>query len=320
MPFSNEIRTVPANTVHASGDHLFWAAAPDNGLAESIREFGQIAPILARDADRGMELVAGHSRLQVLRQQGGLALARMVEAPTALDLGLLYLADNAQRTLTDGMRLAALRYFRPLMDGKNMVSDILPRLGIKPKSKDARLLLAWLDLPADWQDRLDRGCVPLAGGEILARMDPADRENVAPLFDNLTWSRSNGVNVLTWLYEAGKMAGTPLAEVLDRAKLPEILDQGLSPKDAIARLTTAARLVRYPHLSALRDDFDRAAREITAGTGWRLTQPNNFETGGAELSIQVRTPEQLARAADDLKTMAGLSPWNTLWNLGGKNE
>ena len=320
MPFSNEMRTVPADTVHASGDHLFWAAEPDAELAESIREFGQIAPVLARDTDRGMELVAGYGRLQALRQQGGLALARIVAAPTALDCGLLYLADNAHRTLTDAMRLAALRYFRPLMDDGALASDILPRLGVKPKSKDARLLLAWLDLSEDWQDRLDRGCVPLAGGEILARMTPADRQAVAPLFDNLAWSRSSGVNVLTWLFETGKMAGAPLAEVLDRAKLPDILDQGLSPKDAIARLTSAARSARYPHLSALQENFNRAAREITAGTGWRLAQPNNFETGGAELSIQVRTLEQLAKAAKDLKTMAGLSPWDTLWNLGGKDE
>ena len=320
MPFSNEIRTVPADTVHASGDHLFWAAEPGGELAGSIREFGQIAPVLTRDTDRGMELVAGYRRLQVLRQQGSLALARMVDAPTATDLGLLYLADNTERTLTDSMRLAALRYFRPLMDETALAADILPRLGVKPKSKDARLLLAWLDLDPDWQDRLDRGCVPLAGGEILARMAPADREAVAPLFDGLAWSRSSGVNVLTWLYEAGKMAGTPLADVLDRAKLTDILGEGLSPKDAIARLAGAARLVRYPHLSALQDDFNRAAREITAGTGWRLAQPNNFETGGAELSIQVRTPAQLAKAAEDLETMAGLSPWDTLWNLGGKDE
>jgi ParB family chromosome partitioning protein len=314
------MRTVPAHTVKAEGDHLFWASEPDEALADSIREFGQIAPVLARDTDNGMELVAGYRRLRVLREQDSLALARMVDAPTPADLGLLYLADNSQRVLTDPMRLAALRYFRPLMDGKTLASDVLPRLGVKPKSKDARLLLAWLDLDGGWQDRLDRGCVPLAGGEVLARMDPADREAVAPLFDDLAWSRSSGVNVLTWLFEAGKMAGTPLAQVLDRAKLTEILGQGLSPKDAIARLTAAARLVRYPHLSALREDFDRAAREITAGTGWRLAQPNNFETGGAELSIQVRTPEQLAKAARDLETMAPLSPWDTLWNLGGKNE
>ncbi len=320
MPFSNEIRTVPADTVRVTKGHLFWAAEPDETLIDSIREFGQTAPILARDTDNGMELVAGYRRLQVLRQQGDLALARMVSAPSPLDLGLIYMADNTGRVLDDGMRLAALRYFHPLLNDAALKKDILPRLGVKPKSKDARLLATWLDLPTEWQDHLAVGRVPLAAGDVLARMDDSDRDAVTPLFQKLAWSRSNGVNVLTWLFETGKMTDTPIAEVLQRAGLADTLSQGLSPKDAIARLTAGARLARFPHLATLQDDFNRAAREITAGTAWRVTQPNNFETGGAELSIQARNNDQLAKAVKDLETMAGLSPWTTLWNLGGKHD
>lgn len=320
MQLSSETRTAQADNIHDTGDHLFWSGNSDDSLINSIREFGQMTPVLACDTDQGMELVAGHGRLAALRQLDELVLVRMVTVENDIEKGLLYLADNAERTIDDGMRLAALNYFHALMDKKAVQSDILPRLGVKPKSKDAKLLMAWLDLPDNWQDHLAAGHVPLAAGTPLTRMDQADKDAVEPLFANVSWSRSNAVNMLTWLFETSKMKGTPVADVIQNAGLDDIMRQGLSPKDAIAKFTAAAKAARYPELSALQNTFAKAARELTAGTKWRVTQPNNFETGGAELSIQVKDAKALEKAVNELESMAGLSSWQELWNLGGKND
>ncbi|MDC0336520.1 hypothetical protein OAN24_06485, partial [Pseudodesulfovibrio sp.] len=203
---------------------------------------------------------------------------------------------------------------------KKLRSDIMPLLGTKPKSKDAKLFLIWLDLPDNWQAHLYSGTIPLAAGTILARMDEADRAAVEPLFSAFSWSRSNAVNILTWLFETAKMTSTTVADAMTKADLNTIMNQGLSPKDTIARLTTAAKATRYPELSSLQNTFSKAATEITAGTRWRMTQPNNFETGGAELTIQIKDASQLAKAAEDLEAMASLSPWQELWKLGATND
>jgi len=320
LPLSLELRTLPAEAVRSGGGHILWPAAPAPELIESLRSAGQTAPVLVRETGDGPELVAGHARLEGLRNLGLPVLARTVTAPGPLEAGLLYLADNAARPLDDAMRLAAVRFFAPLMDRDGLARDLLPRLGVRPGSKDARLLLAWLDLPRPWPDHLAAGRVPLAAGEVLARMAPEDRDGAAPFFADLAWSRSNAVNLLTWLYEAGKMTGAPVAEVARRAGMDEVPTQGLSPKDAMARLTALARQARYPALSALQAEFDRAAREITAGTAWRMAQPNNFETGGSELAVQVKTPAQLAKALEDLKDVAAQPGWARLWNLGGSRD
>ena len=320
MPIFLELRTVAAQDVRSDGPHLFWACAPGPGLTQSLRSAGQTAPVLVRETGSGPELVAGHARLEALRALGQPVLARTVEADTPLKAGLLYLADNAARPLDDAMRLAALRFFAPLMDRDELARDLLPRLGVRTGSKDARLLTAWLDLPEPWPTHLAEGRVPLAAGDALTRMAPADREAVAPLFAALAWSRSNAVNVLTWLFETGKMADAPLADVIEGAGMHEVPAQGLSPKDAMARLAALARQARYPALSGLQAEFDGAAREIATGTAWRLAQPNNFETGGAELAVQVKTPAQLAKAADDLRAMAANPAWKRLWNLGGSDD
>jgi len=320
LQLSNEIITASASAVRHTGSHLFWTTNPTESLRISIRQFGQTTPVLAQETQDGLELIAGHARLAILRELGEPVLVRLVEDADDRDKGLLYITDNATRPMDDGMRLSALQYFRPIIDDKALKADIFPLLGVKPKSKDAKLLLAWLDLPKAWQNLLAKGNIPLAAGTTIARMNDYDRGAVEQLFSGFSWSRSNAVNMLTWLFETGKMHASPVADVMESAGLNDILKQGLSPKDAITRLTTAMKAARYPELSQLQDDFAKAARELTAGTRWRMNQPNNFETSGAELSVQIKNSSQLAKAIKELETMAGMSPWQTMWKLGGQND
>ncbi|MGE4423247.1 MAG: hypothetical protein AB7D39_13195 [Pseudodesulfovibrio sp.] len=320
MQLTSEIFTSPAQAIRTGGGHLFWSGNISESLRNSIAEFGQSAPVLVYNGEHGPTLAAGSARLAVLAELGRPVLARMVEGEDAVSLGLLYLADNAHRPLDDAMRFKALQYFAPLLDEAALEQDVLPRLGVRARSKDARLLLDWLGLPEAWQRLLGSGTLPLAAGMVLARMNEADRDAVMPLFEGMTWSRSNAVNVLTCLYEAARMAGTPVAEVMERAGMPALLDQGLSPKDAIARLCAAARQARHPELTRLRERFDAAARTVTGGTAWKLVQPDNFETDGAELSVRVKDPAQLARAVEELRAVADNPAWKTVFNPGGGND
>lgn len=320
MQLSQEIFTAPADSIDDSGPHLFWSSPADRSLIDSICEFGQTTPVLARETDTGLHLVAGYARLDALRQRKQPTMVRLVLDADASSLGLLYLADNAHRAMDDGMRLKALLYFRPLMDDSALKKNILPRLGIKIKSKDAKLLIAWLDMPEEWQALLVSGTMPLAAVTPLGHMSADDQSAVQPLFTDFSWSRSNAVNVLTWLFETSRMTDTPVGDIMRQAGMNDILQQGLSPKDAIARLCTAAKTARYPKLNSLQEAFTKSAAEITAETRWRLTQPNNFETGGAELTIQVKDESQLHKAVQELESMARASTWKKVWGLGSTNE
>lgn len=320
MRLTSDIFTASPTSIQTDSAHLFWKENPSESLGKSIAEFGQTSPVLVCETETGLSLVAGSARLSVLAEARQPVLARLVEEADDTDKGRLYLADNSHRPLDDAMRLAALEFFAPRMDGATLRRDILPLLEIKPKSKDAKLLFAWLDMDTSWRDLLTSGNAPLAAAGPLAKMDDEDRNAVKPLFTDRSWSRSNGVNVLTWLFEAAQMTETSVDGVMDRAGMTTILNQGLSPKDAIARLSAAARQARYPELSKLQDRFASAAGEITAGTGWRMTQPNNFETGGSELAVQVKDEDQLAQAVKDLEALAASSAWTKVWKLGNQDD
>nr|WP_321256391.1 ParB/RepB/Spo0J family partition protein [uncultured Pseudodesulfovibrio sp.] len=320
MHISNEIFTAHADSINNSGAHLFWADNPDQLLTDSIEEFGQSAPVLVHESKNGLNLVAGNARLSVLHNLGRPVLARIVEDMNEVDKGLLYLTDNLQRPMDDGMRLKALEFFAPLMDEKTLKSNILPRLGLKPKSKDAKLLTGWLSMDQTWRNLLKKGNIPLASATPLSRMTDEDRQAIEPLFTGFSWSRSNAVNILNWLFETAKMNDQSVQEVMHTAGIVKILSQGLSPKDSIARLTNAARLARYPELTKLQERFTAAAGEITTGTRWRMVQPNNFETGGAELTVQIKDTEQLKRAVAEMTDLANAPAWEKLWKLGSGND
>ncbi len=320
MHLSNEIFTASADSIHDSGRHLFWSVIPDKALMDSIDEFGQSAPVLVCESETGLTLIAGHARLAVLRELKRPVLTRMVEDVTEMDKGLLYLADNLQRPMDDGMRLKALEFFASLMDEKSLKADILPRLGVKPKSKDAKLLFSWLTMDTTWRNLLTQGNIPLASATPLSRMTEDDRQAVEQLFTGFSWSRSNAVNVLNWLFETAKMNAQSVQDVMHSAGMVSILSQGLSPKDAITRLANAARLARYPELTKLQDRFLAAAGEITSGTRWRMVQPNNFETGGAELTVQIKDDDQLKRAIEEMTHLAEAPAWQKLWKLGSGND
>lgn len=319
MQLSHEVITATAETIHDTGSHLFWATQPNESLHDSIQNIGQTAPVIVQQTAQGLELIAGAQRVAVLRKLDLPILARLVTDITDTEKGLLYLEDNVHRPLDDGMRLAALRYFQSVTDEKTLQTTILPRLGIKAKSKNAKLLLAWLKQDAIWQDHLIANRVPLAAGTTLAHMSTEDLSAVEPLFAHYSWSRSNAVNLLTWIFEASQMQACSATQILEQSDALAICKQHLSPKDTITRLLAAVKACRYPELSTLQETFTTTTREITAGTRWRIEQPNNFETGGAELTIQIKTPDQLTTAASDLQSLAGLEAWQKLWNLGGGN-
>ncbi|MBN2141484.1 MAG: ParB N-terminal domain-containing protein [Desulfovibrionaceae bacterium] len=315
MKIHHHLQTIPPDRVRPGGPSLFWAQDPDPELRASIRDLGQLAPVIVASGPKGPELLAGHKRLRALT-----ALARPVLAISAeaddLERGLIYLADNQGRALDHGMRLAALRYFAPLVPAEDLARDIGPKLGLGTRSGDLARLLAWLSLPKAFDPHLAEGRLPLAAGPILAGLGPGDLTALEPFFRALRWSRGAALNFLTWLFEAARAQGRAVAELDGYQGLLEVLGRGLSPNDALAALQALARQMRFPVLSGL----EARSRELCAGLcaagPWRAAQTQNFETGAVDLWVRVADRKGLERAVDALSALAGSEAWDGLWSIG----
>ena len=315
-PARQDVFRIPAADVEADGPWLFWSAPPSEALRRSLERDGQIVPVLVDASSPRPVLVAGAARLAVLADAGREALCLDLGPLDDLARGLVYARSNLGRELTDGQVVAAMRYFASLPQADQ--GSALDVLGLEPRSKRLRLIRAWLALPRHWDAFLAAGSVPLACADLLEGLPPAALQALEPLFAGLSWSRGNAVNVLTWLKEACARDGIGVGEFLDACGVDEILAAGLSPKDAMSRITQEVRLRRFPRLSAMERDFAEAARRVGAGARWRIVQPDLFESNAVEFSARPTSPAALRELSAELARIAARDDLDALFPLEGK--
>ena len=141
MRLSDNLLKLSAESMSLSSPSLFWAREPDDELLRSIGEHGQLQPVLAEGGESPV-LLAGYKRVKALAALGLPVLVRCVEGELGdFEKGLLYLADNGTRALDEGLRVAALRYFSRVADGKIPVDELVLMLGLKTGSGELRQYL-----------------------------------------------------------------------------------------------------------------------------------------------------------------------------------
>jgi ParB family chromosome partitioning protein len=315
MEIGHEVRMIDPESVDITGDWLFWAEEPDERYVTSIFRLGQAAPALMAFEGGQPVLVAGYKRALACRGMSR-GLAALEFKGGARERGLAYLADNAGRDLTPGMRLKALRYFDKLYSAVQAREAVLPHLALDERSREWELLRKWLLLPSTWDDFLFRGRLPLEAAKYLARMKDNELAALSPFFELLGFSRSNALNFLTWLYEAGRSAGSDVGDIIEKQDFFAVLESELSPADKLTRIMGRAREIRFPELSVLERGFAAAAEELAAGTVWRVEPSKSFESAAVTVSAQLRDRESLDRALEDLDRMRGSALWEKLWETG----
>ena len=312
-PEDARISRHPAVGIDVSDPWLFWPVEPSAALRRSLERNGQLLPVLVDRSEGSPLLVAGAARVAVLAEAGRDVLCLDVGPLDMAGRGLAYMQSNIGRELTDHLVVAAMRYFRSIPSAD--MAPVFELLGLEPRSKRLRLVEAWLRLPAHW-DRLLDG-VPLACAELLAGFSARDLAELEPLFDGLSWARGNAVNLLTWLRETCLRDGVNAAEVMRDCGTADILTEGLSPKDAMARISQQVRQRRFPRLGALERDFTEAARRVASGTRWRIVQPDQFESDSVEMTVRARNVDEIRAASAELARIAAREDLDGLFPAEG---
>ncbi|KHK02987.1 hypothetical protein NY78_1516 [Desulfovibrio sp. TomC] len=303
--------------------HLFWAAPPDESLLTSLATLGQTTPALVVETGGRPILAAGSRRAAALRERRGSVLSALAvsldgpqdpDGPEAADgqdaaispavrLGLLYLASNLGRTVTDAMAVAAGRYFAaqgPIDDALRLAGPYL----FAPDDRRGRLLAQWLTLPPALDALLASGHVPLGSAGLLAALPGETLDALMPLLAAVRWSRGSLSGALTWIAEAARLAGCPAGVLLARSGATDLLGRGLSPNDLTAGVLAALRRLRYPLLTTLEARFAALSRELARGSRVKVKPSQGFESDAVTLEISVKNPAELAKAAADMAAMA----------------
>jgi hypothetical protein len=267
-------------------------------------------PVLVREGENGVELVDGLKRVTVMKRLGQPVSARVVGRD--VDPGVFYCEANCAGAgfVGESRAVRAWRYFQAAGLSSESVANLLKAA---PRSRQWKQIMQWAELEPFWDGLLAAGHVALAHAPLLARMSGEDREALGAVFEKLSWSRNNGQNLLTWLWELGRSRNESVALVMDELGIMDLAGQELSPKDRITRILEAVRRARYPHLTKMERAFRARSREVTAGTRWQVRPGDVFETGGVELSVRVKNREEMDRAVQDLERMQRDPVWEMVW-------
>ena len=303
MAASQRLFTISPFAVDSSGDWLFWAEAPEEEFLQSIRELGQLEPVLVSEDEGPPALLAGYKRLLACRELGLDLLALAPGSPDPVARGRIYAESNRQRQLDAADLVRAGRYFARHLDAQGLDSVLSELSATEGGKRMPDLVRTWLRLDPQWDELLRAGHLPLQAAQALTRLNNEDAKALWPFFQNLRWSRNNALHFLGWLEEAASRERSSLAELLSSAGLDQILESDLSPKDRIRRLAQLARETRYPRLTELEAEFSAMVRDASRAGPWRIAPEAAFESDRIHLSTSIGPGQDLEHAARELERL-----------------
>ncbi|TIH13548.1 chromosome partitioning protein ParB [Marinifilum sp. JC120] len=301
--------------IDCSGPWLLHPESSVEKLIPSLKKHGQLVPVLAVDESGKTLLIAGRARVSAASRLGVEVLVRYIDAADDISKAVLHLEENSARLTDESVKLAVMRFFTTRMDAAEIAKNVAPLLSIKPKSRDMKFWLDWMELEPEYDELLKLGHIPLAAVSVLSKLDESDRAALVLFFEKLSWSRSNAVNFLTWLYETSRRENKSITELISMPAF-ESAGESESPKDAVSRFCKAAKELRYPRLSELEKAHNKIVSEVCAGTKWRVEPMGNFETGEVMIQTRFKNREMMEKAMADLESIAKFNGWEDLFELG----
>jgi len=277
---------------------LFWAEEPDPDYIQNIDELGQIEPVLVMTRGSKKILVAGYKRALALKLLKRKVLALEIPMADSFLKGMIYLLSNQGQVLDQAKIIHALRYFASI---DHLSEEVWKQLKLSPGSKIQRLWQSWLTLPGNWDKLLSNNNICLECSQILEQTAPGDLNLLYSFFADLSWSRGNSMNLLTWLTEKARMDRAPLCAIIEKLNLEHILNSGLSPNDKIKSILRSVFQARYPVLSQLKNDIVQRLGSISRESGWRMEYKDEFESREIQISTSITSQKDLENALFQLE-------------------
>lgn len=285
-------------------------------IIPSIVKYGQFVPVLVAEYEGNVVLVAGRARFEAARRLNQKVSAVFIDAKDEISFLIAYLEENYTRTDNECVKSASFRFLASRMDQADIPDLLGPLLNIKSKSREMRFYMDWLELEPEFDSMLATGNIPLAAVSVLGKISAEDRASLMPFFKDVSWSRSNAVNFLTWLYETARRENCSVAALIFENQFTPAME-GESPKDSVARLCRAAKALRYPKLRELERAHARIVSEFCVGTRWKVEPIGSFETGEVMIQTRFKSREMMLKALSDLESITESESWETLFSLGG---
>jgi len=302
--------------------HRLRGDKADDLLVASIRCHGVREPIKlieAKGDDTRYLLVTGSGRVSAARDLGLEAVPAMLLDTDRGDAVIRGLMEHYPDRRYSAVQAAILSYRMVNdigVDRSRMTGEVLALLGFSPSERILDDLLTAAGLDPDILELAHGRGYSLRVLVRWARFDAADRRDVASLLGRVRLGSGPADEVLGILWEMIVRDNTKVKDILTSPEITSVLD---GEDEAVLRRGEALRAVlrglRYPRLTAQKNEFDRAAVTLPLPKSVIIDHHPTFEGGGIGFSCRFHDPGDMEDAARFLIEAAGSDAMKKLFSL-----
>jgi ParB-like chromosome segregation protein Spo0J len=317
------IRQMPLGEISFENDAFRISEDLDSApVLNSIREVGQLNPLILLDLQPQMAIVCGFRRMDALKRLGkSEALVRILSREDCDRAGAFHIAlwDNLSHR-----QFSALEKARALFKLKNMcgISDeslvrtYLPALGLAPNENVLKIHLLLNAVHQDLRRCLAEGKLTQSSVEVLAEMPAQMQAGIAAMMNGIRWSASLQKKTLQLLDELRATTGNSFDAPLKSLQVLAILeDAGLSPFQKGDKVYEALYRLQNPRLSQAEARFF-ASREKLALPGTIQINPHAFfEEPGVRVEFRAPSVDRFRQLASALHDAAQSPDMERLFDL-----
>ena len=277
-------------------------------VLNSLREVGQLNPVVLRDQTPRKVIVCGFRRARALRKLGRRILAQIL-SPSAVSRAAMFelaLWDNlSHRHFSPLEKARALLKLRDVcgMPDEKLLTNYLPVLGLTPHESVLQAYLALNHIQPGLRQCLTDGRLTLSSIEILAKSPARVQDNFASLLSRIRLSASSQKKVLGLLEDLSSMADACLDAPLENHDVKVILDDPrLSPFQKGDKLYEVLYRLRNPNVSRALERFQSQKKLLGLPGSIRLSPHPFFETADLHVEFEASTPQRFRDLASALHT------------------
>lgn len=276
-------------------------------LLASLREIGQLNPVVLLEGDGLYRIVCGFRRLYALRQIGASGVfARILEGKSTELPGVFDLAlwDNLSHRNLEPLEKARV-IFKLENDfgiSEEMLMQVyLPRLDLAPHKQTLHAYTMLHALHPDLRGLFKTGRLTQASIECLSEMPPSSREAIVAAMQGMRLSSSLQRKFFGLLEDLAAMNDSePGAFIKDPRVMVVLNSDPLSPGERGDRVCEILYRYRYPGVSQAGDRFMEQKKMLGLPGSVRVTAEPYFETPNLHVEFTARDAERFRKMASEL--------------------
>ncbi len=276
-------------------------------LFESIREIGQLNPVVFLEENDRYRIVCGFRRVHALRQLNmSKVLCRVLELKdrASVDPFRYALWDNLSHRKLEPLETARAVHKLKVEFGLSddlLIQEYLPRLGLPPRRKalDAQIMLHTSAAPVRKQFR--EGHLALSSVERLASMPSTSQETILSAMLKMRLSASLQRKLFALVEDLSAIDDSEPGAVFNDSEISGLLDNDrLSPGERGDRIYAILYRKRYPNVSKVGVEFQVKRKSLGLPGTIQITADPYFEKPDLSVEFTACNADHFRKLAKDL--------------------